>query len=96
MSELTGAVTWKTAATCDAKVWESDTACAGFTSWYDLGNTPPTNTGNGQFSMLHWLANEKPTDASKVFQIEADAVLHLLVNEHIGAWAYDVNLLAGF
>jgi hypothetical protein len=94
MSELSGAVTWTTVGICDAKVWETG-ACAGFTTWYDLGNRAPTNTGYGQFSMLHWLASEKPTDAAKVFQIEPDAVLHLLVNEHIGAWPSDVNLLVG-
>jgi hypothetical protein len=42
--------------------------------------------------MYHWLADKKPLDATKVFQIEAGFKVNLLINERIAPFANDVNL----
>lgn len=45
--------------------------------------------------MYHWLADKKPSDPTKVFQIEDGAVLNMIITEHIAPWAADANLRFG-
>jgi len=81
------APTWVAPSTCDATIWASATDCAGITMWGVGASVKPTGTAAGSFSAYHWLADKKPDDATKLFQIEADAVVNYVVQVHTGQWA---------
>jgi len=78
---------WGAASTCDATIWASGTDCAGITMWGIGASVKPTGTTPGSFSAYHWLADKKPTDATKLFQIEDGAVINYVVQVHMGQWA---------
>jgi hypothetical protein len=85
---LTGA-TWSKRGTgsCDTKIWESATACHAIAApWGNGASTAPSATAGGSFDMYHWLADKKPNDATKLFQIEDGTVINYVVQTHIGKW----------
>jgi len=89
-------VTWSTTDGPECKLlelWASKTACHGISGpWAMASSTAPTAQAGGQFVMYHWLADKKPLDATKVFQIEAGFTVNLLINEHVAPFATDANL----
>jgi len=89
-------VTWSTTDGPECKLlelWASKTACHGISGpWAMAKSNAPTAQAEGQFVMYHWLADKKPLDATKVFQIEAGFTVNLLINEHVAPFATDANL----
>lgn len=93
----TSAVTWDKIGTgnCGA-AWASADDCAGITTWAFGADSAPTATKQGSYSAYHWLADKKPTDNSKVFQIEDQAVVNVLVNLHYGIFPANMPAATGY
>jgi len=89
-------VTWSAYAPCDTKIWADASACLGVDKHWGIGAvTAPSKTANGSVQWYHWLADKKPNDPTKVFQIEDGAELRVIINEHHVPHASDVNLRLG-
>jgi hypothetical protein len=85
-SEITAAdvPTWEIDSTCDPKKWESETACFGvWHPWIVVPLKEPTKTAKGQIQAYHWLADESPDDPTKVFTINYDDALTMLIWESL-------------
>lgn len=96
LSSSTTPVKWVKGPNCGGGKWLSPMACYGiWKPWAAGPSVEPSSTKGGSFQMFHWLADKNPKDPSLVFQIEADATVTLLVNEHIGPWPEDINLRVG-
>jgi hypothetical protein len=68
----------------------------GYDRHWGIGKvTAPSKTSNGSVQWYHWLADKKPNDPTKVFQIEDGAELRVIVNEHHVPRAADINLRIG-
>jgi hypothetical protein len=50
--------------------------------WGIGASVMPTETTAGSFSAYHWLADRKPKEPFKVFQIEDGAVINYIVQMH--------------
>lgn len=76
--------TWEIGSTCDTKKWESETACFGvWHPWIVVPLKEPTRTAKGQLQAYHWLADESPDDPTKVFTINYDDALTMLIWESL-------------
>lgn len=53
--------------TCDTTKWTASDACQGVTTWKWGSHTAPTATTDGTVQFYHYLADQNPTDAAKVF-----------------------------
>lgn len=83
----TDAPTWTTLQTgkCGS-AWTAANDCAGITAWaFDSAQTAPSSTAQGHATGYHWLADKKPDDATKLFQIEDGATIQVMINVHNGA-----------
>lgn len=78
------APTWNKVNTCSS-AWTSASDCDGITRWaFNSAQTAPTASATGHWTGYHWLADKKPSDATKVFQIEDGATLQFIYAEHWG------------
>lgn len=75
------AITWNDQMECGI-YWDSPDGCYGILKPWALGKVAaPSSTATGDIIFYHWLANKDPTDPSKVFQIELQQNLQLMVFE---------------
>lgn len=74
--------TWVRGASCNTDKWITEDACFGIEHPWIAGELKaPSATTNGFFQAYHWLADENPQDPTKVFQIEKDDELTMLIWE---------------
>lgn len=90
--EKTDSVSWNTDDICDNTKWASATACHGVGQpWQFSPSVAPTPDTKGFIQAWHWLADWNPTDPTKLFRVEKDHVLNMMVYQKVGLFPMRID-----